>query len=127
MTQRMTTPQKLWLKALRSGEFEQTTGTLERHGAFCCLGVACKVAEKEGVSVERHGDKEIYGGTLGQQKPVFKWLGLKSVCGNTDEESDVSADDALTKLNDIGMNFKAIAALIAKYPHRYFKKPTDGN
>lgn len=38
-----------WLKALRSGEFEQTTGHLcgygtEDKGAFCCLGVAQAVA-----------------------------------------------------------------------------------
>lgn len=46
-----------WVAALRSGEFTQTTGTLERleehttsfgkklQPGFCCLGVLCKVAE----------------------------------------------------------------------------------
>lgn len=32
-----------WVKALRSGEYEQTTGQLERGGRYCCLGVYCKV------------------------------------------------------------------------------------
>src|SRR5689334_15838538 len=35
---------KLWLKALRSGEYKQTTGTLRRRSTegeytYCCLGV----------------------------------------------------------------------------------------
>lgn len=34
-----------WVKALRSGEFEQTRGELadEAHAAFCCIGVGYKV------------------------------------------------------------------------------------
>ncbi len=30
-----------WIAALRSGEYEQTQGTLHKSNAFCCLGVAC--------------------------------------------------------------------------------------
>lgn len=40
-----------WTAALRSGEFEQTTGILQGFSendltkkAFCCLGVLCKIA-----------------------------------------------------------------------------------
>lgn len=37
-----------WLKALRSGEYKQSTGFLteqyEGESNYCCLGVACKVA-----------------------------------------------------------------------------------
>lgn len=32
-----------WIKALRSGEYEQTSGSLEAGGKFCCLGVLCKL------------------------------------------------------------------------------------
>lgn len=41
-----------WIAALRSGEFEQTTGILQaRDGdnklSFCCLGVLCKIAHPD--------------------------------------------------------------------------------
>lgn len=35
-----------WIQALRSGEYPQTTGTLTRDGAFCCLGVYCEAVER---------------------------------------------------------------------------------
>ena len=35
-----------WLGALRSGEFAQTTGTLRRDNAYCCLGVLLSVSGK---------------------------------------------------------------------------------
>lgn len=34
---------KAWVASLRSGIYEQTEGTLERDGRFCCLGVLCCV------------------------------------------------------------------------------------
>lgn len=41
---------RLWLAALRSGEYTQTTGTLRqttgKEYAYCCLGVACDVVLK---------------------------------------------------------------------------------
>lgn len=35
---------KKWVKALRSGEYEQGRGHLCRDGKYCCLGVLCVVA-----------------------------------------------------------------------------------
>jgi hypothetical protein len=32
-----------WVKALRSGEYEQAIGRLEEAGGYCCLGVLCAV------------------------------------------------------------------------------------
>lgn len=32
-----------WIEALRSGEYEQGKHLFEADGAFCCLGVLCKV------------------------------------------------------------------------------------
>jgi len=32
-----------WLKALRSGEYDQTTGQLCKDEAYCCIGIAGKV------------------------------------------------------------------------------------
>lgn len=34
---------QLWIKALRSGEYQQTTKRLQDEIGYCCLGVACKV------------------------------------------------------------------------------------
>ena len=34
---------KEWVKALRSGKYEQGTGKLINQGAYCCLGVACEI------------------------------------------------------------------------------------
>jgi hypothetical protein len=36
-----------WVKALRSGKYDQTTETLEKDGAYCCLGVLCVVAGQD--------------------------------------------------------------------------------
>lgn len=33
-----------WIKALRSGDYEQCHGVLFYEGGFCCLGVGCHVS-----------------------------------------------------------------------------------
>lgn len=43
---------KLWLAALRSGKYRQATDALRKtrkgHNSFCCLGVLCDLARKDG-------------------------------------------------------------------------------
>jgi hypothetical protein len=42
--EQMKANRKLWVEALRSGKYEQTTGVLRNAGeGRCCLGVACEV------------------------------------------------------------------------------------
>lgn len=36
-----------WLAALRSGKYQQTRFWLHRPNGFCCLGVACDLADSE--------------------------------------------------------------------------------
>lgn len=62
MTQMNPDIKALWLEALRSGEYKQGVGVLhnETEDTYCCLGVLCDVAIKQGVNVEtttleRHG------------------------------------------------------------------------
>jgi hypothetical protein len=38
-----------WLAALRSGEYPQGKGQLNYDNTYCCLGVACDIAVKEGM------------------------------------------------------------------------------
>lgn len=38
---------KKWLKALRSGDFAQSTGGLKNDDGYCCLGVLAEVADPE--------------------------------------------------------------------------------
>lgn len=40
---------KLWVKALRSGEYTQGLQQLVNNNRFCCLGVLCDLARKAGV------------------------------------------------------------------------------
>lgn len=35
-----------WIKALRSGKYEQGKGNLNHDGRYCCLGVLCEVAKR---------------------------------------------------------------------------------
>lgn len=37
-----------WVKALRSGEYPQSTRSLQNNNGFCCLGVLCDLAMKNG-------------------------------------------------------------------------------
>ena len=39
---------KRWIAALRNGEYKQTRDTLRRGDSFCCLGVLCDLARKDG-------------------------------------------------------------------------------
>lgn len=36
-----------WTTALRSGDYAQGTGALQKQGKFCCLGVICDVLDPE--------------------------------------------------------------------------------
>lgn len=38
-----------WLAALRSGEYQQGVATLRHEDTYCCLGVACDIATKNGM------------------------------------------------------------------------------
>ena len=40
----------MWVKALRSGEYEQGVGALCENGKYCCLGVLADIASKKGVT-----------------------------------------------------------------------------
>lgn len=46
---------RIWVKALKSGEFEQGRGKLVGHGRYCCLGVLRKVCPELGTHTSDGG------------------------------------------------------------------------
>lgn len=106
----------MWVKELRSGDWQRTTGQLETISedgskSFCCLGVLASMAVAEGVC-EYDNSSEIgfFGADnaalTGQE--VRKWSGLKSATGV------LPGNTCLTELNDGGKSFTEIADIIEK-------------
>lgn len=110
---------KLWIRALESGKYKQTRGTLAKiHPknktlSHCCLGVLCEVALKDGCKVQVSEQessvlsplRKFYGGQ-GSHPPrrVGAWIGTHPDYGY------------LAELNDTqGWSFKRIAAYLREY------------
>lgn len=114
-----------WVEALRSGEYTQGKGTLnrlkplgkDREAGLCCLGVLCEVGVKDGVIerrdeidpehasyrfiVEKSDLNNIWVDTMPSSE-ITNWAGL-----------DVSAESDLAELNDDGgRSFVEIAAFV---------------
>lgn len=61
---------KLWVDALRSGDYKQTAGGLHDRDGFCCLGVACDVYVKETGLGEWKQDPDYFGAFLFEHRGV---------------------------------------------------------
>lgn len=124
------TPNQLaWLEALRNGKYRQGRGLLEvievpgDKPEYCCLGVACIVAEQNGVSISRNpfDHNRVDGSVLyGYQKDVAEWLQISR-----------EGQHMLTRLNDyVGLSFPQIADFIRYMPEYVFtnfkKREYDG-
>jgi hypothetical protein len=60
-----------WIDALRSGEYEQGDGQLQKGNRFCCLGVLCLAAEKIGFAEAERFDGQLRGMYItGQPEPI---------------------------------------------------------
>ncbi len=78
---------RLWVAALRSGQYEQGKHglkTLHRSGSFrhCCLGVACEVALGAGVylredRIHHHAYVSFDNELTSLPRSVARWLGLE--------------------------------------------------
>lgn len=112
---------KLWVDALRSGEYAQTTGSLRREDGFCCLGIACDVFRTHEADAWWHttsiGAFVCRGiSEAGYTHHVVKdWLGMETSAGvYGDGMSRLSAD------NDNGKTFLEIADIIESNPPGLF-------
>ena len=120
-----------WLAALRGGEYRQGDNVLmKQYGeddkpAYCCLGVLCDIAVKEGldIGVEPYPSgndnniqiTEFDGAHEVLPHSVKTWAGLDDtnpeVTIYTDGEEETSS---LAELNDNGATFAELADIIAE-------------
>lgn len=106
-----------WLKALRSGEYEQGTGQLKRVSSdgpvYCCLGVledlAVKAGITEGWDERSRDDKKSHGYKATLSVPVMDWADL-------DTDSPYADAEPLYRWNDTyRKTFSEIADLIEEH------------
>jgi len=108
---------KLWVDALRSREYQQSTGQLNSGNGFCCLGVLCDLHSKKKLSDSRNW---VEGRYLGNRyiltHEVVTWAGIESIdsdprgggkCVMIDGKKTI-----LTEHNDQGKTFDQIATAI---------------
>lgn len=115
---------KLWVEALRSGEFKQGPLKLNRAGRFCCLGAGCEVAIRLGLDVSRTQSDEIvtYGDecqSAAMPDNVRRFFGLRTPMGEFN-------GGALYLLNDSSKTFLEIADIIESEPEGLFLPETKG-
>lgn len=108
---------KLWVDALRSGQYKQGRERLQQHGLFCCLGVLCDLAVKNGADVVV--DRTVNGEILYDATAIYLPQSVSSWAGIADHSGEFQAEDGTTKwlsvLNDNGVPFPEIAATIEEY------------
>jgi hypothetical protein len=115
---------KKWVRALRSGKFKQAKNVLATlKNTYCCLGVACELARKDGVRVSKKKNKEDgcfeYSSRQGSLPPqVQMWLGLGSDEGVYTSKN--GRDTSLVVRNDTGKKFAEIADIIESEPEGLF-------
>ena len=115
---------RLWVEALRSGEYKQGDGRLKYDNKLCVLGIACDLYAKntgqgrwEDDSFYVSSDDYGYEGCVPSE--VMDWLGLR------DEDGGTYDGEALYELNDDGVSFPELADIIESNPPGLFvEEPT---
>lgn len=110
-----------WIAALKSGEYKQTKSVLNRdNNEFCCLGVLCELAIKEGLSIRKeiddcNGEHVCFYDNSYNVLPwsVVKWARMKHCNGEFRDIEDKAQE--LTYINDNGKTFEEIANVISGY------------
>ena len=101
---------KQWIKALKSGDYKQTTGELKRSNidhsrSFCCLGVLCDIS---GISTWEADNRYLEAKGILPNK-VKEWAGMANDAGGFSYDNP-----SLIELNDSGSTFEEIADIIEK-------------
>jgi hypothetical protein len=101
---------RLWVDALRSGEYKQGQGglaqlTIQDEIVYCCLGVLCEVAIKSGLPLVKDDSENIVGYNNREAMPpneVLIWASLE----------DKDACDLADMNDNEGWPFERIASFI---------------
>lgn len=105
---------KLWVEALRSGQYEQGSGALSCDGQYCCLGVLCEIAVEQGleleVSTNDKGQKIFNADSAYLPTEVQEWAQLYG--HNPEVLVEDYKEEKLANLNDGGFSFHQIADVI---------------
>jgi hypothetical protein len=105
---------KKWVAALRSGEYKQGQGNLRNSdNTFCCLGVLCDLAQKEGIlpepEIREYAEYYKYEGAAYYTPPkVQEWAGLATVNGNLRRESEDVSYPQIEFIDRYGINKKSL-------------------
>ena len=109
---------KIWVDALRSGEYTQGRTCLKStNGDHCCLGVLCELYDKhneEKLSKKELDDMVFFSG-FARLLPtqVMNWAGLSWSDGSIDYKIDYDyVLESLANFNDRGSSFQEIADII---------------
>lgn len=109
---------KLWLEALRSGDYDQGIGCLrDTDDQFCCFGVLCDLYATKNDDLNRwrytqkHGPVEYDGEWNFPPRYVKVWAGLAA----TADEYIPSMNTSLAQLNDAAYTFNYIADIIEEH------------
>jgi hypothetical protein len=106
---------KLWIKALRSGKYEQDTGWLRTAEGYCCLGVLCELYRKQvGGKWENNSfiTPDGFEDAASLPRPVRDWAELESCDPKLSNHPHARAASVL---NDTRETFAYIAERIEKY------------
>lgn len=106
-----------WLKALRGGDYTQGHHRLHdvKADAYCCLGVLCDLAARDGVVLE-----EPYGVFIDPSgisvNALFELPGVVRVWAGLENADPMIGDAPASVHNDVfGESFAAIADLIEEH------------
>lgn len=102
---------KLWVDALRSGEYKQADSRLRGESGYCCLGVLCDIhAQETGGHWDGEETNHTYDGCATYlPKSVVAWADLRN------DDPDVTPNNKasqLSRLNDTQVPFAEIADAI---------------
>ena len=113
---------KIWVDALKSGEYKQGTEYLCAGDRYCCLGVLCDLyaqnaADNLRIVEKQKGDKGFtitYYNYDSEVLPeiVQEWAGMSTNTGKY--MSDTLFESSLASDNDQGATFEELADVIAK-------------
>ena len=126
--------QTKWLEALESGNYKQADGELwsKPGDAYCCLGVAAKLAGLAWVETENHygfafgsgGNQDVANGFL--PNGFAETIGLRGIRGEFAQAirpNPIACVANLSELNDhMKWPFAQIAAYIRHDPHNVFER-----